>query len=79
MREIHVVVKVPQDRVPEGFKDIHVSHEPASHYEGSDPGATRFTSTDANTTVFIHWYDGLPKDKEVQAHATDAVLRSLGL
>ena len=79
MREIHVVVKVPQDSVPEGFKDIHVSHEPASHFEGSDPNATRYTSQVANTTVNIHWYEGRPKDKAVEAHATDAVLRSLGL
>lgn len=79
MREIHVVVKVPQDKIPQGFKDIHVSHEPANQFEGNDPNATHFTSQVANTTVIIHWYEGLPKDKEIEAHATDAVLRSLGL
>ena len=79
MREIHVVVKLPEDKLPKRFTDIHVSHEPANHFEGSDPNATRYTSSAADTTVNIHWYQGRPKDKEVEAYATDAVLRSLGL
>lgn len=79
MREVHVIVNVPEGKVPEGYDDIHVTHEPAENFEGNDPNATKLVSNEADTTVIIHWAGGIPKDNEVVTHATDAVLRSLGL
>ena len=79
MREVHVMVIVPQDTLALRAEDIFVQHEPKENYEGNDPNSTRITAREGDTEVIIHWQNGIPQDKEVETHATDAVLRSLGL
>lgn len=79
MREIHVIVTIPPNVMPERYEDIKVTHEPTDVFEGNDPNATRVTAREGDTELIVHWRPGIPQDKAVETHAIDAVLRSLGL